>query len=1031
MLARHPRTGKEIRIMKSDVSIWKNRKTLVHMKVGPEATEKVDLWRRYDIAISGVDPILLAWEPQIVILTEPSLSVTKWLSTQAARDTRFILITSKIVDGIGDDGFQKLGLGNVMCLEEFSDMYPFLGSDWKGTVEDALINAAIVFRYTRLIGLTRNSAIDRLSELQLDKITLTVEETCDPPEPLVLIQQYYTPPNTQRSKELYKCLKKNIENPLIDSIIVFVESKADVLPPDPKGKLTRVIMKTRITYRDCIETIQTRVGRGHLVAFANTDIYLDETWRSIWAVDLHDTFAAILRWEEGVKGEPAKPFGPRDDSQDTWLIHSDSVADRIWPLEKFNIAFGKAGCDNAILVEFLRMKFKIVNPGLSLRTIHVHASEYRTYDKTDIVDRPIYMNADPTGIHELNPLISWDGWASRAVEHITLDRPLKATNPKMLNIFCSQINRDPSFVWTADGTNAYIPPLDQDHFIDVSGGSFVSPNGLVYGHTELFVGRTEIQKQAWSENKLSHLMPAQMANAMMAFPLESTWLDQPALYTLYYLSRVLKQHQISPEASFWCRKSDVLLPSFKLFKWKEPRGHLIEYNDQTQAFAKHVVGRTSHTVRLMPADLAALRDSLFGGWVSQPLENDKKPVITIVSDEVHIKDALLLTLVQHCEESNFEVRIVYANADAATWAGALSGASRVILSTSTKTVKIPTWAWMWLAPAGCKVLELQEDREPTDSLLHLCAAGGMEWTLLQYPRSTSDGFKKIVMGEVKKWTRLDEISLDSLPLVIVPPKTMKFGFFGHKGDSFRELVDMWAEKGYVECKEDPSVVQCWLGGVGKTLLYDRPTWAWLEKAPEVEQTYKACLAGNPDATQKTGAKPWIFWPRQPRLVEKLASTLKGLEDRKDTLVFFGRVENDQQGAYRQDISGWKQVCTKFSMPVGAKEPYALGPEEYLLALRGAKYGLCLRGFGAKCNREIELLAMGTVPVVTPGVDITGYAEPLLDGIHVLCVTDPLDAQRKIATIPANQWETMSKAGHMWWKRNASVEGSWSRTKAMV
>jgi hypothetical protein len=72
--------------------------------------------------------------------------------------------------------------------------------------------------------------------------------------------------------------------------------------------------------------------------------------------------------------------------------------------------------------------------------------------------------------------------------------------------------------------------------------------------------------------------------------------------------------------------------------------------------------------------------------------------------------------------------------------------------------------------------------------------------------------------------------------------------------------------------------------------------------------------------------------------------------------------------------------------------------------------------------------MGTVPVVTPGVDITNYAEPLIDGIHVLSVTDADDAKKKMAAISATQWETMSKAGYMWWKRNASAEGSWTRTR---
>ena len=403
----------------------------------------------------------------------------------------------------------------------------------------------------------------------------------------------------------------------------------------------------------------------------------------------------------------------------------------------------------------------------------------------------------------------------------------------------------------------------------------------------------------------------------------------------------------------------------------------------------------------------------------------------IVVDEKQLTEGLVLELSELYKDSH-EVRVVHIDDDAHVWAKALSGASRVILSSSVKNLK-PSWAWLWLAPKGCKVLELQEEREPSDSLLHLCAAADMEWTLLQYPRATPDGLKKIIMKEIGKWFQAQVDTMPVLPLVVVPPKSMKFGFFGHKGDSFRELIDMWVEMGYIEKREDPIVTQCWLGGVGKTLLYDRDTWDWLEKTSVSEQNYKICLTGNPAASEKANAEPWIYWPRHPRLVERLApsSLDKGFNDRSDLLVFYGRVENDKQGAYRQDISGWQGLCTKFSMPVGAKEAYALGPEEYLTALQNTRYGLCLRGYGPKCNREIELLAMGAVPLVTPGVDYTGYAEPLIDGVHVICVTDSEDAKVKMADISEDVWTAMSKAGYEWWKRNASAEGSWQKTKAFI
>jgi hypothetical protein len=1017
MYATNPNNGKTIRVLKSEASIWKNRKTLVYRTAPPTSKAEAALWIRWSTIVEGVDPSLMAWHPQIVILREDSPSVRAWLATRAANQVRFILISSEIVSKMGG-AFEQLNLGNLICLEEMSTMYPFLGQPYTGTVEDAVLCAAIMFRFSRILGLKDRG---RLNDLTI-QTTITVDPSYKAPEPLVLIQQYYVPPQAKRSKELYKCLVKNLESPFVDKIILCMESLSSPLPPDPAGKITKVLMKNRISYKNCIEVIQKHVPAGHIVVFANTDIYLDPaTWQSVWSVDLHDVFMALLRWEEppdDASGQEPKMFGPRSDSQDTWVIHSDSVLSRTWNMPALDIPFGKSGCDNAILVEFLRQKFVVVNPAMTLRTMHVHQSEIRNYVKSELVDRPIYMHVDPTGIHELNPLVTWD-WAGPLIEHEPLKRPLKATNPKALNMFCSQMNRNPDFVWTPSASNTYTVPPNQDHLIDMS-GSLVGPSGLVYKHNQLCVGSTEIQKKIWSENTLSHLMPAQQAQTMMAFPLEPEWLKKPSLYVLYYLSRAIKQHHQTPEASMWCMRTENLLYAFKLFKWNEKRGNLIEYSQETQVFAEKVVGRSCHGLRVLPEDITVLRSSMFTAWKVRP----DYPVLVIVADGVlaEISDKIE----ELAQDEGYSVRIVSSKANATQWAEALSGASRVIIQSQAES-----WAWLWMAAKDCMVLELQDERAPTDALLHLCSAAGLDWTLLSYPRATPDGLKKIVMTEIGKWFKpalessaSTTVVASPLPLIIVPPATMKFGFFGHKGDSFREMVDLWVEKGYVRKEEDPSATQCWLHGVGQTLLYDRPTWDWLEKS---EQTYKLCLTGNPDYREKPNAKPWIFWPRQPRLVEKLAADLTPIEKRTDTLVFFGRIENDVQRKHRQNVDQWCKICSKFSMPLSAKEPYALSPEDYLVTLKGSRYGLCLRGFGPKCNREIELLAMGTVPIVADGVDYSNYADPLIEGLHVIYAKDAEDAKKKMAAIPDSQWETMSKAGHLWWKKNASVEGSWSKT----
>lgn len=1019
MLARNPKTGGTIRVLTSNTSCWKENKTLFWRK----STDHRAPW---DSAVFSVkeDFWLDAHKPAMVFLLEDLPENRKWLKSMDARDTRFIFITRQIVEGMGERAFQALGLGNVLCIEELAFMYPFLGKEWDGTPEDALVMAALVFRYQKLVSHMTKSA--RISEFC--SLGFLSENT--KPKPFVLIQQFYKAPPA-RAKELELCFKKNMDNPLIKKIYMFGESKDLQMPkhPNAKDKLVFIVKKGRITYADCIELVRSSVGPGpgHLVGFANSDIYFDETLEQLWSVNLTDTVFALLRWEYSANGNH-ELFGPRADSQDSWILDSDSVLARpeaAWS-SAFNIPFGKAGCDNAILVEFLRQKFKIINPALSLKTVHVHGSKIRNYDPQDIVDRPVYMHVEPSGIHELNPLITYTGWADESVIHEPLDRPLKATTPKMLGIFCSQMNRDTSFIWTATGTNTYVSPVGQDHRITIRDGGFVNPAGLVYKHTDLCVGSTDIQKTIWSENRLSHIMPAQETESMMAFPLETAWFKNASLFTLLYLSRVVDEHQKNPQASFWCTKTDALLSAFQLFRWKEPRGHLLRYSEETQAYSKEIVGRTAHQVRVGRLEVNSLRSSLFMPWAEDPVDS----TVVLVEDGLHIKEDLLENMEALFKEKGYQVCIIDSNAMALEWAKTLRGASRIVLSSSLKSLA-PTWAWAWIAPKGCKILELQEEREPSDSLVHLAAAADLEWTLLQYPRATPDGLKRIILKEVTKWLTVTDTT-GSLPIVYVPPKSMKFGFFGHKGDSFRELVELWAEKGFVERKEDPVITQCWLNGVGKTLLYDRPTWDWLEKSSDAEQSYKVCLTGNPNPADKSNAKPWIFWPRMPRLVEHMASeTSMEFSQRKDQLVFYGRIENDKQGSYRQDVSGWASLCTTFKMPIGAKEPYPLSPSEYLAALQNAKYGLCLRGYGPKCNREIELLAMGTVPLVTPGVDIQNYSEPLEDGVHVLCVSSPEDAEAKMATISENMWTQLSNAGRAWWKRNASVEGSWNKTKALI
>jgi len=258
----------------------------------------------------------------------------------------------------------------------------------------------------------------------------------------------------------------------------------------------------------------------------------------------------------------------------------------------------------------------------------------------------------------------------------------------------------------------------------------------------------------------------------------------------------------------------------------------------------------------------------------------------------------------------------------------------------------------------------------------------------------------------------------NLPTIIVP--IVNDGFHSHKGDSFREMVSLWESKGYISVKRSATNF-VWLG---ETLLYDRANYDWLNKDPE---PYKKILCGNPDASQIVNGIQWSFWPRNPKLVEALAPSLVNTE-RTKTLVFYGAAENNVQKSHRSNRL--YEACDEYSLTDGTTYKYT--PSEYLHALAQSKFGLCLAGYGPKCNREIECMALGTVPLVAPDVDMTNYYEPPQEGLHYIRLKtfDPEEASEAIK-ISHTRWQIMSAAAVNWWKVNASAHGLWELTKKLA
>lgn len=255
--------------------------------------------------------------------------------------------------------------------------------------------------------------------------------------------------------------------------------------------------------------------------------------------------------------------------------------------------------------------------------------------------------------------------------------------------------------------------------------------------------------------------------------------------------------------------------------------------------------------------------------------------------------------------------------------------------------------------------------------------------------------------------------------------------FKHVNDTFRALAPMW-HRSDVSVREDPSLRCCPMLGAD-IVLYDWDTHGQL-----ISSIADAALVliGNDDVTSSAWsrhrAKPWIFWPRAPRTLMTFRDARSSLpwEERDVSSIFIGNYENAVQQMRRKTVEdSWNKVIQHFELVGGPKHKYS--PIEYLSLLSRARFGLSLPGYGLKCNREIELLALGTVPLVTPEVSITSYHEPLRDGVHVLVVTSPEDARARMDAMTKEDWSRMSRAGMEWYERNASVDGSLLTTLDIV
>ena len=1052
MLAHHPTTGKPIRILRTEVQLSVDQKTLVWLR---ESFQKSNRWNRWHTVISEVGSLNLcdAQSLSAVILTADA-DIDAWRTALHVldNDQYLLLAPSAIVARL-----DKLGFSNDRTLiwEDLYESYPFLGEPISAgdSVEKVVIALAHILRMNRIVW---SSAADRdtmhfgvkacydawirTCDGKIQTVPGDSDDSCIPR--LWLVQQYFKHSSHRRAREITTCLEKNIACSYVDHILLLNEKEYTDLPAS--AKIRSVVMGHRLTYKDTLQAIITHVPAGDYVAFANADIYFNETLHYLWKLKMRESrlFLALLRWEDD--SDTPHIFGPRADSQDSWILARDCL-DFVPNEEELGFPFGKSGCDNAIALIMMRHKFLVANPAYSIQTMHLHSSNIRNYDPKDILYRPHYLYLDPTAIQNCRLQRNLDAYVSKEVKQAwssqylgeSFSRPILGINDKAISTLTAMLHDWP---FRPNEANIYAPTSAAIPLYNFKGGCFVTAEGLINSFTDIYLGEYPLWKSRWETVRHSSLTSSIHVPHMIAVPFDSDLSKSLSTWVLHYLPRVLAVRETVIRAGF--PAPEFLVPQIadigallNDLQWNDTKGNITVipmmrdvnyYSEDVWALPptedSHLVTRedVKHLRRLLPE-----------------VKHDGKPVVVFcVEDD---PDAVITrewadNVTQYIIPKGWTVHYVAVNDQPSSRRKAFANAAWIIGSGSALD-------WIWYAPKSATVMEFMSDSSPIGEHIHLAGAAQIRYVSgvvkkepIEYQRQNAMldvghaikkyGFKELMTTARNKVTEI--------PRIVVP--TGMTGIMMHSGDTFREMVDIWGERGYVTVERSNVSGYCWWGGIGEILLYDRPTARWWNESTSYQMALFGNCAPPGPGPHRLRQSVWGFWPRSPRAIEALVAryeNLKGFSARSIKSLFLGKVENGVQKEHRTGAD-WASAVELFSMPFDSTgAPYPYTQEQYLDKLCSSQFGLCLPGFGPKCNREIEYFACGCVPIITSGVDMKGYLVPPQEGIHYFVAKNPDEVREIVKNTSAEQWALMSAAGRSWWRTYASAEGLFRLTWARI
>ena len=750
-------TSPQPRLLNLNTPTVRNQRTLVWL----DQQDPVLPWSVWDGVVVSLEAYQ-RWSTSARIVGVILLEETPgWIDELYALSSSvtMILLPQRLLRVKSQD-FWSDNFDNVMCLEAMYDSYPFLLSPWSsaaiseaesGThdkdIVDAICIMALLGRYHRLVGVQKEivSRLERYEALS----SITVDPTAIPEE-VWMVTQYYRPLHKKRAKEIRECLRQNCANPLISRIVLLNEkdesNDANKWYDVPgHEKIHQVIIGSRLTYADFIQYVYDKVPPRVFAILCNADIYWNETLQELWRIQLANRMLGLLRWDIG-DAEPTL-FGPRADSQDSWIFLSDSIKDREWDLTPLAFCLGQPGCDNAFAGHMLRNRFALSNPAYSIQSLHLHRTEYRTYDKRNAVPATVYINLAPGHLIDMKQ----ERVPSLAPPYLCHELvPFEIRSSSMSNeiTYCTMLEKEGRYKWEPTVENHYFEPAIPYY---VWHKAAVTPNGLVYDQHTIYLGKhaEDPRFQYWTGSAVDLFTPLLRCETMLALPFADTSVFRhPNVYVLQYLSRTLRlwaEHPFAKEASFWLPRECAFSLS-TLLGDRARRG--IPWREDTACWAQTVVGGLPGplALELGKEEITALRT-----WLPSWEPQVRGMVCTVLLNETagvtrsFVQQRIAPWLQR--QDRAWQVRAVNG-ADSIThgsYSPMLGTALCIFLGGAD------VWAPIWALPKEACVVEFQQELKLQGESQHVAhMAELMSWVLLL---AKGDDVQDQMMEQLEKWYR--------------------------------------------------------------------------------------------------------------------------------------------------------------------------------------------------------------------------------------------------------------------------------------